>query len=122
MPFLRLTVAIMVHHLTKAPAPSGPLTPPHSSLSIISAFQSTITSCIHNDWQRTELDSVLDVGPEIPLTRSIRPWSREAFAAQWPGQGVWFHQVPTFGPGGDRLVVTLDLTSPLDASPFAGAR
>ncbi len=120
LPFLRLIVTVMTHHL--ASQPRAPLHPavPSSSIAVITAFHDTLRTSIRADWLRTQLDNLLDTGPDAHLTRNLHPWSIAAFYAQWLGQGVWFHPVPARGRGGDDLVVDLDLTTPVLADPFTG--
>ncbi len=117
---LRLVVVVMAHHLTSTPRHSLHPAFPRSSLATIVDFQGTLRAAIAADWVRTKLDNILDSGPDIHLTRHIRPWSRAAFDAQWPGEGVWFHLQPAWGWCGDDLVVDLDLDSPVGAGPFTG--
>lgn len=120
LPFLRLIVTVMTHHL--ASQPRAPLHPavPSSSTAVITAFHDTLRTSIRADWLRTQLDNLLDTGPDAHLTRNLHPWSIATFYAQWLGQGVWFHPVPARGRGGDDLVVDLDLTTPVLADPFTG--
>ncbi len=118
--FLRLVVVVMTHHLTSPPRKLLHPAVPRSSVATIIAFQDTLRTAIAADWLRTQLDNILDSGPDIHLTRNIRPWSRSAFDAQWIGEGVWFHPEPAGGWCGDDLVVRLDLASPVAAEPYTG--
>ena len=85
---------------------------------MITDFHRTIRTCIRADWLRTQLDKVLDQGPDIPLKRCLRPWTRAEFAAQWLGEGIWFHLTPPVGRDGQDLTVNLSLASPVPAHPY----
>ncbi len=113
---------MITHHLTAAPKPPQPPGQPRTALDVITAFHDTIHTTIRADWLRVHLDETLEDSQEVPLTRCLRPWSRDQFHSLWLGQGVWYRPRPALPGRRSGLAVNLDVTRPVPVGPYTAAQ